>query len=136
MPRGVRQIASSCRRSAAGCELGVAQVRRAMSSAGSSQARQPGRDSAFSSSGVSGTSGMLLPGLIVCGSAIQAASEPRVVGSMPGGDILAPADMGEVGTEIAGRRCSAHRVAGGAGLGQEHVAPGALLRRGGRLGAP
>ena len=53
--------------------------------------------------GVSGTIGMLLPGLIVCGSAIQAASEPRVVSSSPGGDGPAAADMGEIGPGGAGR---------------------------------
>jgi len=38
---------------------------------------------ARNSSGLKGTIGMLLPGLSVCGSAIQAASEPRVVSRSP-----------------------------------------------------
>ena len=49
----------------------------------SSQLRQPGRHGPQLVRPSVGTIGMLLPGLIVCGSAIQAASDPRVVGSSP-----------------------------------------------------
>ena len=63
-------------------EVDVAQVAtlwRRLFISGSPDRRRP----RCSSSRVSGTIGMLLPGLMVCGSAIQAASEPRVVRNRP-----------------------------------------------------
>ena len=45
--------------------------------------------------------GMLLPGLAPCGSAIQAASDLRVVGINPAAIYLAPANMGQIRADAA-----------------------------------
>ena len=56
-------------------------------------------DDDVESSGSSFIVGMLTPGLMPCGSAIQAARLPRLIGSVPAASVAAAADMGQVGPD-------------------------------------